>query len=1396
MSGTAGAPTRDSGTVDRDNPWPGLAAFREVDRAFFHGRETVSEELVRLILRSKLTLLYALSGLGKTSLLRAGVFPPLRQANVLPIYVRLRHGDRVTGLRNQIFEAIAVGSADAHIEAPAPRVHETLWEYFHRKDVHFWNERNRLVTPLLALDQFEEIFTIGRATDDSRARVDALVAELADLVEGRPPASVRARFEQNPDDALGFASADQPCKILLSLREDFLPDLGELRSQMTLGDARLRLQRMTPEEALRVVASGGHLVDADVADRIVRFVASAGHDTGLTAAGLTVDPALLSVFCRELNNKRRAQGREKITADLLEGSRSAIIADFYERTISEGGIGPNVRVFVEERLLTESGFRDSIAEEQALLSAEVTAADLETLIARRLLRREEVGTKGRARIELTHDVLADAVRVSRDRRRLREQEERRAAREREREARLRLEAEEVAQRAQQRKEVEAARALAEKERETADLARALAREEQRGRAAAERMADVERRARLRQRWLSAGLAVFAVVACAMAWLAYRGEQRASASLAVADTDRVSRGELWPLPFLARAVRANPDDDLARAVLIAQLSQEAVPVAEFRHPAAVKAASLSRDGHLVLTQSEDGVARLWDVRTGAGLKTGLADEPGVRLATFSPDGTLVLALSGPDTALVFDARTGMPVGQPARESSGIATAQFGVNGKRVALASKDRGALVWTPRTGEVIRLGAAGSQVTLALAPDATHAVIESDDGTAWLWHARTGSPVGVPLRRATGAGTALFSPDSLRLVTVSDDGLSMLWDVRTAAPVGLSLCSASDVIFSPDGKRLLAKCLDNTVGLWDARTGKPSAPPLPHESLVQTATFSTDGTQILTGSGDGWAQVWDAASGLPAGSRFRYAGTIVSAGFSPDGSRVLIASQHENAATLWDARAEAPVATRLRHDGPLSAASFSPDGRSVVTASYDGTAKVWDVRSRAPVAARLLHRDPVYYVAFSPDGTLVVTASEDHTAQLWDPLTGMPIGNPLPHAAQVRRAAFSPDGATVVTASEDRTARLWDARTGLSLGRPMGHSRAVRMAAFSARGDKVVTASEDGTARVWDAASGAATGPPLPHEGAVVSAVFDQAGTRVVTASGDGTARIWDANSGKPVGAEPMRHGGAVTSATFSPDATGVLTTSADRTARLWDARTGKALAVLHHAGPVNCGTYSDDGSRVVTGSDDRTARVWDAATGAAVGAPLRHESRVCSAAFSRDGRVVTASDDGTVKIWNARTGVPIGAPLRHDGAVAWAAVSPDGARVASASRSAGRVWDVPTGSAKDAAMLAELAEAINGHRIDRVGAVERLDKSLASLAALRARVRQASAPQTFGATFARWVLTDPWDRTISPLSVLTVPDHIRRLLADENGRTEAERAFAGHPALLKAGGGGVRRE
>ena len=71
--------------LDRENPWPGLEAFDEAARDYFHGRDQEAERLLRQITDSPVTVLFGRSGLGKTSLLKAGVFPRLRDRHFLPV---------------------------------------------------------------------------------------------------------------------------------------------------------------------------------------------------------------------------------------------------------------------------------------------------------------------------------------------------------------------------------------------------------------------------------------------------------------------------------------------------------------------------------------------------------------------------------------------------------------------------------------------------------------------------------------------------------------------------------------------------------------------------------------------------------------------------------------------------------------------------------------------------------------------------------------------------------------------------------------------------------------------------------------------------------------------------------------------------------------------------------------------------------------------------------------------------------------------------------------------------------------------------------------------------------------------------------------------------------------
>ena len=397
--------------LSKQNPWPGLRAFGESDRDYFFGRDREAAELFSLVQRASVVVLYGQSGLGKTSLLQAGLFPRLKTLDFFPVRVRFDHGDDAPPLAQQITSAVAEELDRLQIKGARPTPNETLWEYFHRRDVDFWGLRNRLLTPVVVLDQFEEIFTLGHRSEKSNARVADFQKELESLLEHRPPDAVRDRLEANPDDALRFDLKKQSVKFVITLREDFLADLDPWRERMpSLLPNRFRLERMTGQQALEVVQrAGSDVVDPSVARDIVDFVSTSRLKRSSSALEQRdVDPALLSVVCDGLNYSRISRGKPRITADLLTAEREEIMKDFYERTFE--GVDPRVRDWVEDRLLTSSGYRDRAALEDAK-GLGLPEADFDVLVNRRLLHREE--RAGVIWLELTHDSLTDPASRSR-----------------------------------------------------------------------------------------------------------------------------------------------------------------------------------------------------------------------------------------------------------------------------------------------------------------------------------------------------------------------------------------------------------------------------------------------------------------------------------------------------------------------------------------------------------------------------------------------------------------------------------------------------------------------------------------------------------------------------------------------------------------------------------------------------------------------------------------------------------------------------------------------------------------------------------------------------------------------------------------------------------------------
>jgi hypothetical protein len=404
--------------IDPEHPWIGLASYTEETRGYFHGRDEEGAELARRVQRKPLTVLFGQSGLGKTSLLRAGLVPRLRDEGFCPVYVRIDYAPESPPPAEQIKQAIFKATAEAgHWSRPGAAIEgESLWEFLHHRGDLLRDADGRPLLPLLIFDQFEEIFTLGQSDDAGRLRARQFLEDLADLVENRPPAALEARLEEDEADAEQFDFARADYRILIALREDYLAHLESLKNIMpSVTQNRMRLARMNGVQALTAVLKpGGRLVSQEVAEAIVRFVAG-----GSEVSNAEVEPSLLSLVCRELNNARIARGAAEISVGLLAGSRDTILTEFYERTLADQPAG--VRRVIEDELLTESGHRESLAEQRVQKALAAEGADPDALIKlvnRRLLRIEE--RLDVRRVELTHDVLCSVVRASRDLRHERE----------------------------------------------------------------------------------------------------------------------------------------------------------------------------------------------------------------------------------------------------------------------------------------------------------------------------------------------------------------------------------------------------------------------------------------------------------------------------------------------------------------------------------------------------------------------------------------------------------------------------------------------------------------------------------------------------------------------------------------------------------------------------------------------------------------------------------------------------------------------------------------------------------------------------------------------------------------------------------------------------------------
>jgi WD40 repeat protein/DNA-binding SARP family transcriptional activator/energy-coupling factor transporter ATP-binding protein EcfA2 len=1133
-------------------PFKGLAAFEAADAEYFFGRVRLVGELTARIADSALLAIVGPSGSGKSSLLRAGLLPALA-AVALPEselwrQVLLRPGRRPATELARLLGG-SLGQAIARLR-PGGRI-------------------------VIAIDQFEEVFTLCEDERERRAFIDALVEAAWD--------------------------PERRCALLLVLRADFFGRLGEFPDLAELvGAGHVLLGPMNGRE-LRSAIEGpaeraGLLVEPGLVEALVGDVAGEPGGLPLLSTALVdlwEQRQGRSLQLEAYERMGRVQGSVANHAERAYGSLSADQQQIARRLLLRLAAGGDDRPVTRRRVaLTELDLgRDGSA-------ARVLAA----LTDSRLL------TAGDGAIEVAHEALLEHW--PRFREWLAEDAEGRRLHRHLTEAAVHWAAAGDAGELYRGARLSAALDWAEgTDHDLAlnDLEREFLGQ---SRAASLRESEHQRRTHRRLRLLlccALALLLAALGAGTVAWQQGRQADR-QATAAVAGrlgAQALIEPRLDRSLLLARAGVSLDDSPASRGNLLAAL---------VRNPAALAVISgggdrvlddaVSRDGRMLAVGGDDGNVTLYDSRTLRQLGRAISGDSQIgkfgnvlkpiHALAFSPDGrTLAIGSTTgtyPITSLVD---TGTRAQRWIRTSTSNATTTdvaFAPDGRRLVTGELTTGEgsapgeviIVRDATSGSELARSRAFSRGRLAgITMDGRSVLVSGGARRSYLLDARTLKP----LWSFDTGGIGAVSPAAPVAALGHDDGTVTVIDLATRrlrTLSGRAGASIQALIFSADGKVLASADANGSLAVWDIASASLAEILPGHAGAASGVALSPDGATLYSVGIDGSAIAWDVTGRRRLGQRF---------GFDPVGP---------------PARA-----TATEHRSPVAmAVAVTPDGSLFATAPGRGRVTLWHARTLTPEAHEL--HGPVGDVislAFSGDGRLLAATGSTRQTAVWEVRTGRLVRTLTgggPHGSGA--VAFSRDDLTLAVTGLDGDVVLHDLRNGAADVLAAGHS--IADVDFSLDGRFVAAAGLAGQVSVWDLARRKLVMTMEDPGRLIFTLRYSPDGKMLAAGDDSGNVVFWDARTGRLHGPSLNGHGGAVISVSFRPDGQTLATVSQDGNFRLWDVATRRLIgAPLPAADTGGWGTFFPDGRRVIAAFSSGVAAIWNVD-------PAAWETRACAVA------------------------------------------------------------------------------------------------------------------------------------------------------------------------------------